>query len=89
MVREDFHLWHSGCCGKIATLATCGYPVPQLKKMWGNVFLGELSVWTLSACKWRAAGCRAPRGVGWNLAGFFTAGIETRWQQFVQFLHDV
>jgi len=24
----------------------------------------------------------------WNLAGFFTVGAETCWQQFGQFLHD-
>jgi len=24
----------------------------------------------------------------WNLAGFFTVGLETRWQRFGQFLDD-
>jgi len=27
--------------------------------------------------------------VVWNLAGFFTAGLETRWQQFGQFLNEL
>jgi len=25
----------------------------------------------------------------WNLAAFFTAGLETRWQRLGQFLNDV
>ena len=25
---------------------------------------------------------------GWNWAGFFTEGLETRWQRFWQFLND-
>jgi hypothetical protein len=26
---------------------------------------------------------------GWNWAGFFTEGLETRWQRFGQFLNDL
>jgi len=26
---------------------------------------------------------------GWNWAGFFTEGLETRWQRFGQFLKDL
>ena len=34
----------------------------QLKKMWGKVVLGELSVWTLADCEWRAAAPLRPGG---------------------------